>query len=217
MKRKLHGIALLVAMVQIVALLLMGVGCSMLSGISTLQPSPPPLPLVDVLNPTQQAPEMMLNFFSADTFLLFAAFVVYAGLYSMVTETSRLLAGLGLGVGLLALLLDVVEKGMLVVYAQQSLAGANIVAPALPILFVVANLKMIFSYSAFIIFGVGWPRDRAAGWIVSILMLLYPVLGSLGINAPAMQNIGGVLLLLIAMSLIWYFAGERKCIPQPAG
>jgi len=217
MKRKLYGIALLAAVVQVVALLVMGVGFSMPSDITTLQPSMPPMPLADVLKPIQQAPEMMLSFFSADTFLFFAAFVVYAGLYTIVAESSQLLAGLGLGIGLLSVLLDFIENGMLVVYAQQSIAAANAISPALPFLFVVANLKMIFSYSAFMIFGVGWPRDRAAGWVVSSLMILYPILGGFSITVPAMQAVGGVVLLLIAMSLIWYFAGERKRIPQHAG
>ena len=80
-----------------------------------------------------------------------------------------------------------------------------LVEPALPLIYVLANLKWMGAFAAFYAFGLVWPRDSRLGWVLSGLMLLFPLVGGLGVALPGLVELRGLFFLVGMPLFAWYF------------
>jgi hypothetical protein len=188
--------AAIAAMVAFCCTLVMGFGARPPQGAPGLQPTHPTGPPSDFTRPFNEYPERVLVFFTADSLFVLSYTMAFAGLYTVVAGRSRLLASIALGAGLLGALLDATENAFLITYALQALNGTSLTEPALPTIYVLANLKWMAGFCAFYGFGLAWPREGWLGWTLSLLMLLFPLVGVLAILLPVLVDIRGLFLLL---------------------
>ena len=204
-KRTHFNLAFIGSSAALLSILYIVFGIPVPESIYSLQPSDMAMPEADFLKPVIEAPELMIRFFTADSFLILGGIFVYMGMFAVVTERSRLIAGTGLGIGLITILLDLTENAFLISYAQQSVNGAAVTAPALPLLYVIANLKMTGSFAGFLVFGLSWPRRGIIEWMLSSLMILYAVIGVLSLASPGFTLFRGILFLLCFVFFVYYF------------
>lgn len=161
--------------------------------------------------PTNEYPELVLRFFAADSLFVLSYTLVFVGLHTVVLGRSCTFAWIGLGAGILAALLDATENAFFIVYALLARNGVPLTEPALPLIYVVANLKWMGAFAAFYAFGLVWPRDSKLEWILSGLMLLFPLAGVLsGVAFPDLERLRGVFLLLGMPLFAWYFWHQAR-------
>ena len=193
----------LAAVVAVISVLVMGFGVQSPQAGLSFQPSMPPTPGAEFIRPTNEFPDLTLRFFAADSLFILSYTVVFAGLYAVASGRSRVLAAVGLGAGLLAALCDAAENAFFITYALQSLAGVPLKEPDLPLIYIIANLKWMGAFAAFYAFGLAWPREGWFGWLLAGLMVLFTLVGVLGVALPGLIALRG-LFFLVGMPL---FAG----------
>jgi hypothetical protein len=201
-------LAAIVAIVCIVLMALVQVSAGRLD--VELQPSIPSGPLSEFVRATNEHPELALRFFAVDSLFVSSYLMVFVGLYAVTGERSRAFAAVGLGAGVLAALLDAIENAYLINYALLATHGVELTDPALPLIFNVANLKWMAAFTAMYAFGLVWPRENVLGWLISVLMLLFPVVGVLGIAMPALVQVRLVLFIVGMPLFAWYFWRRAK-------
>jgi len=131
--------------------------------------------------------------------------MVFVGLHAVARERSRMYAGLGLAAGALAAVLDAAENAYFINYALLAQNNVPLVDPALPLIYNLSNLKWMASFAALYAFGLVWPRNSKLEWLISGLMLLFPVIGAASVALPDLI-MGPALIFLIGMPLfVWYF------------
>ena len=204
-KKKIFILAFIASLAALLSIVYIGFGIPVPDSIVSLQPTDTALPVVEFLKPINEAPELMLRFFTADSFLILSGILLYLGMYSIVAERSRLVAGVGLGIGLLTILLDCSENAFFISYAQQSIRGVHL-APALSLIYIIAHLKAMGSYGGFLIFGLAWPRETKLDWTLSSLMVLYSITGVLSLVIPGVLFVRGIILLFCMAFFAFYFA-----------
>jgi hypothetical protein len=177
-----------------------------------LQPSDPSGTVNEFMRPIINNPKLLLQFFTADSMFVLSYLVVFVGLFTVVVGRSRTLACIGLGAGILAALFDAIENSFFITYAKMSLNKVPLPDPALPFIYIVANLKLMGVFAAFFVLGLVWPRDNWLGKIVSGLMLLFVLVGVLSIIFQSLVEVS-LLILLLGMPLFaWYFWKQARKI-----
>jgi hypothetical protein len=200
------------ALIAFVCSLFMGLCLLLAEPDINLQPSHPINTITDFMRPIINCPKLVLQFFTADSMFVLSYLVVFVGLFTVVVGRSRTIACIGLGAGILAALLDAIENSFFITYALMSLNEGSLPDPALPLIYIVANLKWMGAFAAFFAFGLVWPRDNWLGKIVSGLMLLFVLVGVLSIIFPFLVKVGLALLLFGMPLFAWYFWRQAKKI-----
>jgi hypothetical protein len=183
--------ALLGALVALVCAVLMGFVIQPPVSIDSLQPSLPSGPVSEFMRPINDYPELTLRFFAADSLFVLSYLMLFVGLYVAVRHRSPHYARVGLGAGVLAAILDAMENAYFITYALLALNGVRLTVPALPLIYVVANLKWMAVFATFYAFGLVWPREDWLGWAITVVMLLLPLVGVLGVAWPDWEALGG--------------------------
>ena len=207
-KRKIFRLALIGSITTTLSILYIGFGIPVPESVVSLQPSDMAVSAEQFLIPINEYPVLMLRFLMADEFLILGGLLLYLGFYTLIVEKSRLISAVGLGIGLFTVLLDISENAFLISYAQQSTNGTPVSDPALPLLYVITNLKMMGSYAGFLIFGLAWPRGTKLDLGISGMMILYTITGLLCLLIPRLSLMRGIFLLLSMTGFIWYFAKQ---------
>ena len=103
------------------------------------------------------------------------------------------------------------ENAFMITYALLSKAGAPLPEPALPLIYILANLKWMGSFATFYAFGLAWPRDHWRGWLITVIMLAFPIAGLSALLLPPMVD-GRAVFLLVGMPIFaWdFFARSRS-------
>ena len=171
----------------------------------SLQPSMDIRSAADFLRPSNQYPALALRFFAFDTLFVLSYVMVFVGLHATVAGRARTFATLGLGAGLAAGCFDALENAFFIIYAQSALNGVSVTEPHLPLIYVVTNLKWMGAFAALAAFGLVWPRESRLGWVISALMLLFPLLGALGVAAPELVALRGLFFLVGMPLFAWHF------------
>lgn len=209
-KKNVFRIAFIATLVALICFLIMGFGIPKTASIASLQPSDIAVQESEFVRPTNEVPALVLRFFAAGSLFVLCGILLYLGMYTAVVERNRLFACVGLGVGLVTVLQDATENAFFINYAMLSLNGVPLTEPALPLIYILANLKIMGSYAGFFIFGFACPRDSKLGWVLSSLMLLYPLSGVLGIAITNLRLLPGVILLLCLPLFAWYFWQQAR-------
>jgi hypothetical protein len=209
--KKVFYISFAAALIAFVCALFM-LFCLITEPSINLQPSYPIGTVPDFTRPIIEYPKLVLRFFTADSLFVLSYLVVFVGLFTVVVGRSRTFAYIGLGAGILAALLDAIENSFFITYASMVLKNAPLIEPALPLIYIIANLKLMGTFAAFLVFGLVWPRDEWLGWVVSSWMLVLVLIGVLGIYFPCLVRIGASFLLPVMLLFAWYFWKEARKI-----
>jgi uncharacterized membrane protein len=204
-ERIVYQAAIVAAMVALAAALFMAFGVPVPEAGIDLQPSLSFGSVAEFVYPGNTYPQLALRFFAADSLFVLSYAMVFAGLHVAVRERSGLFAALGLGAGLLAALLDATENAFFISYASSAANGVLLTEPALPLIYVIANLKWMAAFAALYAFGLIWPRDRLSGWLLTGLMLVFPLFGILGVALPNLVPFRGLFFLLGLPLFAWHF------------
>jgi hypothetical protein len=202
--------ALVAALVAFGCSILMGFVFRPPEGIESLQPSLPVGPVSEFVQPINEYPELTLRFFATDSLFVLSYLMLFVGLYAAVVERSRTYAWIGLGAGALAALLDAAENAYFITYALLALNDVPLVEPALPLIYVLANLKWMAAFGTLYAFGLAWRRDSRLGWAISALMLLFPLVGALGVAWPDLVVVRGLFFLVGLPLFAWHFWRELR-------
>lgn len=177
---------------------------------ATLQTSHTVTTVSEFMKPLITSPNRVLWFFAADSLLVLSYLMVFIGLYTIVRERSRVFALMGLGAGILAGLLDLIENSFFIIYASMSLKNFLLPEPELPLIYIVANLKMMGALAVFFAFGLVWPRKDWFGKIISVFMFLFVLFGVLRIVIPIFEKITVSFLAFGFPLFAWYFWRHAK-------
>lgn len=179
----------------------------------SLQPSWPPVAAADFVRPVNEYPESMLRLFATDTLFILSYLTVFVGLYATVADRAPALAVVGLGAGALTALFDAVENAYFVTYAYSSLNGVPLSDPDLTTIYVVANLKWVAAFVTLYVFGLAWPRVDRLGWIISALMLLFVLVGVVGIVLPGLFLLRALFFVVGFPLFAWHFR-RQSALPS---
>ena len=194
-----------------VCALFMGFGVRTPETVLTFQPSMATVAPADFLRFISADPALTLRFFAADSLFVLSYAVVFLGWYTLTGPRAPALAGLGLAAGLAAAACDALENAHFIVYASLAVHGAPVPEPALPLIYLVANLKWAAAFAAVLAFGLIWPRAGKLDVFIAVLMLAFPAMGVLGVAVPALVDLRG-LFFLIAMPLfaVYFWRAARS-------
>lgn len=206
----IYRAALLAALVAFVCSLLMGFVFRPPESIDSLQPSLPSGPKSDFVRPINEHPELSLRFFAADSLFVLSYLMLFVGLYVCVAGRSRPLAGVGLGAGVLAALFDAIENAYFITYARLAANEVLLTDPALPTIYLLANLKWMAAFAALYAFGLAWPRENRLGWVLSAVMLLFPLVGVLGVAFSGLVALRGLFFLAGLLLFALHFWRELR-------
>jgi hypothetical protein len=201
------ALAALVALVAVLAML--AVTATAPEPGLRLQPSPPVGPPGDFARATNDYPAQVLLFFASDSLFVLSYLLVFVGLYAATVARAAPLAWVGLGAGVLTALLDAAENAFFITYALDALRGVALAEPALPLIYVLTNLKWMAAFATLYAFGLALPRTGRLAWLLVGLMLLFPLVGVLGVAWPALVAVRG-LFFLIGMPLFAVYFWRRQ-------
>jgi hypothetical protein len=134
----------------------------------------------------------------------------FLGLAALVWPRSRWLAGIAMFFALATAVLDFTENAHLMTMVLGIGAEASLTGSALRELNIITQLKYSASHMAVFFFGVGLPRRDRLGWIVTVLLFIFPVVSTI---AFAYEPAGLVRILLMWLLLVlggWMAWRESK-------
>jgi len=178
----------------------------------SLQPSYPVGAAADFVRAVNEHADEMLRLFAADSLFVLSYLIVFAGMYATVVHRSHALAVLGMGAGALTALLDAAENAYFISYAQAALSGDALREPALTAIYVIANLKWMAAFAALGAFGLAWPRSDRLDRVLSALMLLFVLVGVLGVALPGLFAVRGLLFLIGMPLFAWHFRRQMHTV-----
>ncbi len=202
--------ATIAAIIAFLCALLMGFGVRPPDPTLSLQPSVPPAPLAQFVRPTNEVPDLALRYFAADSLFVLSYLVVFVGLHTVVVYRGRVLAWIGLGAGVLTALFDAAENAFFITYALLALVGVPLKDPDLPLIYILGQLKWMGAFAAFYAFGLAWPRDGWLNRVIAGLMLLFVLVGIVGVAMPGLVALRGVFFLIGMPLFAWYFWRQAR-------
>lgn len=208
-KRVLFQAAAFAAVVAFVCVLVMAVAGNLPDG-ALVQPSSVPVRIEDFLRATNDYPDATLGFFGADSLFILSYLLVFVGLYAATAAHAHPFAVIGLGAGVLTALLDAAENAFFITYALATKNGIRVTNPDLPLIYILTNLKWMASFATLYAFGVVFPRRTRVEWILVVLMLLFPLIGVLGVANPALILVRGLFFLIGMPLFAWYFWRQSR-------
>ncbi len=176
-------------------------------------PQPYAVP-ADVFMQSVRATGPALAFFAADTVFVLGYTLVFAGLYSVTAPRAPVFAALGLGAGVLTALLDTLENALFIVYALHERAGVGVTDPALTLIYALTTLKWAAAFATLLAFGLVYPRAALVERVIAGLMLLFPLVGALGVALPDLIALRGLFFLVGMPLFAWDF--WRRARSEPA-
>jgi hypothetical protein len=199
MERKaIFGAAAVAAFVALASIIGMMVATSGLPAGVTVQPYG--IDSAQVLSTMTSYTDSTLLFFSSDTLFPISYALVFVGIYAITAERARPLALVGIGTGILTALFDVSENALFITYALMIRSGATVAADVVSI-YVLTTLKWTMAFATFYSFGLAFPRGRWFEWLITALMLIFPLWGAATTALPdliptrGLFMLGGMLLL----------------------
>jgi hypothetical protein len=209
-RQTIYTAAAIAALAAFAAVLVMGFGVTPPDPSIHFQPSDLSVAPADFARATNAIPALALRYFAADSLFVLSYLLVFAGLYAATAERARPFAVLGLGAGVLAALCDATENAFFITYASLSAQyNVRLTEPALPLLYLITNLKWMGAFAALYAFGLVLPRDGWYARALTALMLLFPVVGVLGVAMPGLIALRGLFFLIGMPMFAWYFWSRR--------
>jgi hypothetical protein len=184
-----------------------------LSGIPAdvqLQPSIP-VPVDEFLRGSREFSRQSLMFFASDSVFVMGYLLVFTGLYVVTAERAMPFAKMALGLGIATGVFDTLENTVFITYSLGANEGFPLDSAALPLIFIVTNLKWIAAFGTLLTFGLIFPRRDMFTWVISALMVVFTVVGVAGIALPDLIAWRGLFFLVGMPLFAWFFwQGSKK-------
>ncbi|MEZ4670390.1 MAG: hypothetical protein R3E39_20985 [Anaerolineae bacterium] len=168
-----------------------------------------PIPLDQFVRASNEYPDTALGFFGADSLFVLSYILVFVGLYTVTSEHARPFALIGLGTGIFTALMDATENAFFINYALGAKTGLPLTTPDVPLIYIITNLKWMGAFATLYAFGLVFPRSGWLSWLINALMLLFPIVGVLGVANPSLVVVRG-LFFLLGMPLFALFFWQRS-------
>lgn len=157
--------------------------------------------------------ELALPFFAADTVFVLGYTLVFAGLYTVTAPRAPAFAALGLGAGVLTALFDTAENALFIVYALHERAGVGAADPALTLVYTLTTLKWAAAFATLFAFGLVYPRAGGRERALAALMLLFALVGVVGVALPDAIALRGLFFLVGMPLFAWDFWARARQEP----
>jgi hypothetical protein len=141
--------------------------------------------------------------------------MVFVGLYAATADRARPFALLGLGAGLFTALMDATENALYITYALGAKNGLPLAGPDAPVIYMLTNLKWMGAFATLAAFGLVFPRRALVERLIAGLMLLFPLVGVLGVANPGLIIIRGLFFLIGMPLFAWYFWVQSRNMGIP--
>lgn len=201
------------ALVAFIAVVVQAIASFSLPSGAQAQPGLP-LSATELIVASAEHTETRLGFFGADTLFVTGYLIVFAGLYAVTSERARIFALVGLLAGIFTGLMDTAENGYFITYALAGRAGIMPSSPDVLLPFVLGHLKWAGSFVTLFAFGLAFPRTTSLERVLVAAMLLYPLIGVLGIAIPGLVIVRG-LFFLVGMPLFAIYFWQTSRVPEP--
>jgi hypothetical protein len=139
----------------------------------------------------------------------------FLGLAALAWPRSRGLAGVAMAFALATATLDFAENARLLAMAQGIGGEANFSDGALRELHIISQLKYSCSHLATFLFGLALPRRDRLSWTVAILLLVFPVVSTLGF-ALDLASLARLLLMWLLLALGGWLAWREARANAPS-
>lgn len=175
-----------------------------------------PMPIDQFVWAGSNRPETTLGFFGADSVFVLGYLMVFVGLYCATREQARPFALLGLGAGVFTALMDSTENGAFILLGQAAKNGyplpfqAGDIPPGELALLMLTHLKWMGAFATLLAFGLVFPRRTRTEWVIAGLMLLFPVVGVMGIANTGLIAVRGLFFLMGMPLFAWYFWRQSR-------
>lgn len=187
-------------------------GVLFLSGTESLlffQPSEKPSTVESFIAPTNEHPDAAVLHFVLDTAFVISFTLVFVGLYVLTRERAPEFSAFALGAGIFTGLADAVENGLYWVYAMRATAGEPLTDPALELLSLLTNLKVVGFFTTYLTFALVFPRRDRLERITTLILLLPPTVGLVTLGVREIVDLRPLLFASPSLVLIFVFARGR--------
>lgn len=198
------------AVVAFIAVILQAVAATSLPAGVQVQPGLP-LSSSEFLLASTDFPDTTLGFFGADTLFVTSYLIVFAGLYALTKEAAPPFALIGLLAGIFTGLMDTAENGYFITFALAGRADITPPAPDFMLPYLLGHLKWAGAFVTLFAFGNAFPRGTLLEKIILGLMLLFPLVGVLGIANPPLVAVRGLFFLGgMPLFAVYFWQQSRK-------
>jgi len=159
----------------------------------------------EILAIAQQHTSMLLGFMALDTLFVIGYITVFATVFLAVAKEDRLIAGIGLGAGILAGLADMTENVMYIAYGTAALHGNSELAPSLPFHYYATGMKWIAAFTAVGMQLLVFPRGTLLERAIVAVMCTFPILGAVSIAWPDLAPLRAIFFVVGLPLLAVYF------------
>jgi hypothetical protein len=190
-----------------------GIGSAFVAHGLNGQPTETVAPTPELLAMFQQHTRELLGFMALDTLFVIGYVTVFAVTFLAIPREDRLIAGIGLGAGILGGLADTLENAMYVVYGIGALHGNSELAPSVPFHYYVTGMKWMLAFAAVGLQLLVFPRRTALERTIVGVMCTFPILGAVSIAWPALSPLRALFFVIGMPLLVVYFhkrASEKQ-------
>jgi hypothetical protein len=180
-----------------------------------VQPTETVATRAEILAMAQQHTGMLLQFMALDTLFVIGYVTVFATVFLAVPKEDRLIAGIGLGAGILGGLADMVENTLYIVYATAALHGNSELTPSLPFHYYATGIKWMGAFMAVGMQLLVFPRGTTLERTIVALMCTFPLLGAVSIAWPALAPLRAIFFVVGLPLLVVYFHKRAAAIELP--
>jgi len=159
----------------------------------------------EVLAIAQQHTSMLLGFMALDTLFVIGYITVFATVFLAVAKEDRLIAGIGLGAGILAGLADMTENVMYIAYGTAALHANSELVPSLPFHYYATGMKWIAAFTAVGMQLLVFPRRTLLERVIVAVMCTFPLLGAVSIAWPDLAPLRAIFFVVGLPLLVVYF------------
>ena len=178
-----------------------------------VQPTETVATKAEILAITQQHASMLLGFMALDTLFVMGYLTVFATVFLAVPKDDRLIAGIGLGAGILAGLADMTENVMYIAYGTAALHGNSELMPSLPFHYYATGMKWIAAFTAVGMQLLVFPRNTALERVIVAVMCTFPLLGAVSIAWPNLAPLRAIFF-IVGLPLLAVYFHKRANAPE---
>lgn len=182
-----------------------GIGSGVVARGLNVQPTDTVATAEQILAMAREHTGTLLGFMAFDTIFVIGYVTVFAAIYLAIPEGDRLIAGIGLGSGILAGLADMTENALYVVYGIGAVHNNTELAPWLPLHYLATGVKWMAAFSAVGMQLLVFPRHTTLERGIVAVMCTFPLLGAISIAWPSLAPMRALFFVVGMPMLVVYF------------
>jgi hypothetical protein len=182
-----------------------GIGSALVARGLNVQPTETVATGQEILAMARDHTGTLLGFMAFDTIFVIGYVTVFAVVFLACAKEDRLIAGIGLGAGILAGLSDMTENALYVVYGIGAVHNNTELAPWLPLHYLATGVKWMAAFGAVGMQLLVFPRRTGLEKTIVAVMVTFPVLGAVSIAWPGLAPLRAIFFVIGMPLLAVYF------------